>query len=164
MSNDDRNVDMQDEYDFSQAQQGPAIPPKPGKTRITIRVDTDLLDWFRDQVDRQGGGNYQTMINEALRTYVSQHLEGGQLEKYRERMLRWYAEQLARAPGASPGSETRAECARADFLAAHGLASPVVFPGPWVPYEKEALRELVREVVREELERTQEAGHHRQPR
>jgi uncharacterized protein (DUF4415 family) len=70
MSNDDRDVDMQDEYDFSEAQQGPAIPSRPGKTRITIRIDTDILDWFRAQVHAQGGGNYQTLINEALRTYT----------------------------------------------------------------------------------------------
>jgi uncharacterized protein (DUF4415 family) len=71
MSDDDRDVDMQDEYDFSEAQQGPVIPPRPGKTRITIRIDTDILDWFRAQVHAQGGGNYQTLINDALRTYIN---------------------------------------------------------------------------------------------
>jgi uncharacterized protein (DUF4415 family) len=70
MSDDDRDLEMLEEYDFSQAKQGPVIPHRPGKTRITIRIDTDVLDWFREQVHKQGGGNYQTMINEALRTYA----------------------------------------------------------------------------------------------
>jgi hypothetical protein len=39
----------------------------PGKERITIRLDRDILEYFRDQVERAGGGNYQTLINNALR-------------------------------------------------------------------------------------------------
>jgi len=42
----------------------------PGKTRITIRIDTDTLNWFREQVHQRGGGSYQTLMNEALREYV----------------------------------------------------------------------------------------------
>ena len=60
-----------EEYDFENAKQGPVVKPSPGKTRITIRVDTDILNWFREQVHKQGGGNYQTHMNEALREYVS---------------------------------------------------------------------------------------------
>jgi hypothetical protein len=41
-----------------------------GKTRITIRIDDDILDWFRSEVHAAGGGNYQTLINRALREYV----------------------------------------------------------------------------------------------
>lgn len=41
-----------------------------GKTRITIRIDNEVLAWFRDQVDAKGGGSYQTMINNALREYI----------------------------------------------------------------------------------------------
>jgi uncharacterized protein (DUF4415 family) len=70
MSEKDHDIDMRDEYDFSEATQGAVIPPAPGKTRITIRLDNDILDWFRAQVHRQGGGNYQTLINHALREYV----------------------------------------------------------------------------------------------
>ena len=58
------------EYDFEDAQQGAVQPVEPGKTRITIRLDTDILVWFRAQVHAAGGGNYQTLINEALREYV----------------------------------------------------------------------------------------------
>ena len=58
------------EYDFGKAEQGAVVRPSPGKTRITIRIDTDVLNWFRNQVHEAGGGNYQTLINEALREYI----------------------------------------------------------------------------------------------
>jgi uncharacterized protein (DUF4415 family) len=58
------------EYDFEQAEQGAVVELLPGKTRITIRVDTDVLNWFRQRVHETGGGNYQTLINEALREYI----------------------------------------------------------------------------------------------
>jgi len=58
------------EYDFEGAEQGSVTKPPSGKTRITIRIDTDVLDWFRQQVRCAGGGNYQTLINEALREHV----------------------------------------------------------------------------------------------
>jgi uncharacterized protein (DUF4415 family) len=65
---------MKAEYDFSKARKvGPVIPPPPGKTRITIRVDNEILDWFRNKAELAGGGNYQTMINEALHKYIEQH-------------------------------------------------------------------------------------------
>jgi uncharacterized protein (DUF4415 family) len=55
-------------YDFSKGKRGPVVPLPPGKERITIRLDTDILDYFRDLVERAGGGNYQTLINNALRS------------------------------------------------------------------------------------------------
>lgn len=61
---------MKKYYDFSRGRRGAVVPIPPGKTRITIRLDDDVLDWFRDQVDAAGGGNYQTLINSALREYV----------------------------------------------------------------------------------------------
>ena len=63
---------MKKEYDFSKGKRGPVVPPESVKTRITIRLDNDVLDWFRDKVNRQGGGNYQSMINQALREYMVQ--------------------------------------------------------------------------------------------
>ena len=62
--------EMLEEYDFSQAKRGPVVPPAPNKTRITIRIDTDILNWFREQVNASGGGSYQTLINQALREYI----------------------------------------------------------------------------------------------
>lgn len=61
---------MKRQYDFSTAKRGAVISGAKGKVRITIRLDEDLVTWFREQVNRAGGGNYQTLINEALRAYV----------------------------------------------------------------------------------------------
>jgi len=61
---------MKQEYDFSRAKRGAIVPAAKGKTRITIRVDDDILDWFRRQVHGQGGGSYQTSINLALREHI----------------------------------------------------------------------------------------------
>ena len=58
------------EYDFEGAERGAVTTPTSGKTRITIRVDTDVLNWFRQQVHDAGGGNYQTLINEAFREHI----------------------------------------------------------------------------------------------
>ncbi len=60
------------EYDFDHAEQGALVKPARGKTRITIRIDTDILNWFRNQIHKAGGGNYQTLINDALREYIQQ--------------------------------------------------------------------------------------------
>jgi len=66
---------MEKEYDFSQGRRGAVDPLPAGKTRVTIRLDTDLLDWFRGRTHAAGGGNYQTLINAALREYVQQQRE-----------------------------------------------------------------------------------------
>src|SRR6266487_2680557 len=63
---------MKSEYDFSKGKRGPVIPVPRGKTRITIRLDKELIDWFRSQVEAAGGGNYQTLINSALRNFVQE--------------------------------------------------------------------------------------------
>ena len=49
-----------------------------GKTRITIRIDNDVLEWFRNEVEAAGGGSYQTLLNRALREYIQNH---GQLSE-----------------------------------------------------------------------------------
>jgi uncharacterized protein (DUF4415 family) len=61
---------MKDQYDFSVGKRGAIDPLRAGKTRITIRIDDDVLEWFRTEVHAAGGGNYQTLINHALREYV----------------------------------------------------------------------------------------------
>jgi uncharacterized protein (DUF4415 family) len=66
---------MKKEYNFSRGKRGAVVPTPKGKTRITIRIDDDILEWFRDQVDAEGGGNYQTMINDALREYITHQQE-----------------------------------------------------------------------------------------
>jgi uncharacterized protein (DUF4415 family) len=66
---------MRKEYDFSQAERGPVVPVAKGKTRITIRLDDNVLQWFKDQVHAAGGGNYQTLINQALREFIETRRE-----------------------------------------------------------------------------------------
>ena len=80
---------MDTEYDFSQGKRG-AIDPVVGKTRITIRLDEEILVWFRDQVHQAGGGNYQILINEALRQHIQQQLiqQSETLETTLRRVLR----------------------------------------------------------------------------
>ena len=74
------------EYDFSKGKRGAIDPIGAGKTRITIRLDDDVLEWFRQQVHQAGGGNYQTSINEALRSHIHQQHEP--LESTLRRVLR----------------------------------------------------------------------------
>ena len=82
------------EVDFSRGRRGAVLPVPQGKSRITIRIDTEVLDWFRAEVERAGGGNYQTLVNDALR----EHVEGTRedLEGTLRRVIR---EELARRPG-----------------------------------------------------------------
>ena len=72
--------------DFSAGRRGAILPAPAGKTRITIRIDTDVLDWFREEVNRAGGGNYQTLMNDALRQHVEAKHEN--LEETLRRVLR----------------------------------------------------------------------------
>jgi uncharacterized protein (DUF4415 family) len=66
---------MKREYDFSRGKRGAVLAPPPGKTRITIRIDDDVLEWFRQQVEKAGGGNYQTLMNAALRQFIGEKHE-----------------------------------------------------------------------------------------
>ena len=61
---------MRREYDFSRGSGGAVVRPRRGKTRITIRLDDDVLAWFRARAHQAGGGNYQTMINDTLRQAI----------------------------------------------------------------------------------------------
>jgi uncharacterized protein (DUF4415 family) len=81
---------MEARYDFSQGKRGKVAVQEPeprGKTRITIRLDEDLVDHFLKEAEASGGSTgYQTLINEALR----QHVEGKapKLEETLRRILR----------------------------------------------------------------------------
>ncbi len=75
---------MKREYDFRKARRGPVVPPTPGKTRVTIRLDNEIIEHFLEKVDRAGGGNYQTLINDALREYI----QGARLEIVVRRAVR----------------------------------------------------------------------------
>jgi hypothetical protein len=88
---------MKKEYDFSKGKRG-AVIPTPGKTRITIRIDDDILEWFRAQVHKAGGGNYQTMMNVALRPFIES--QDGEMEKLIRRVLREELEPYVTRTGA----------------------------------------------------------------
>lgn len=77
---------MNEEYNFSQGKRGAVESIPPGKTRITIRIDDDILAWFRALVHERGGGNYQTLINDALRQHTEQKHES--LEETLRRVLK----------------------------------------------------------------------------
>ncbi len=66
---------MKKEYNFSKGKRGPVITPDPNKMRITIRLDADIIDHFKQEVHNAGGGNYQTLINNALREYLNKKIE-----------------------------------------------------------------------------------------
>jgi uncharacterized protein (DUF4415 family) len=83
---------MKRDYDFSKARRGPVIPVPKGKTRVTIRLDEDVLAWFRAQVEAAGGGNYQALINDALRQHIARTREP--LEDTLRRIIR---EEMKRA-------------------------------------------------------------------
>ena len=61
--------DMPEQVDWTDAKQGAFY--RPIKKQITLRIDADLIEWFRRQTTPDTG--YQTRINEALRDYVAQH-------------------------------------------------------------------------------------------
>ena len=85
---------METEYDFSQGKRGAIEPMVAGKTRITIRLDDEVLAWFREQVHAAGGGNYQSLINEALRQHIQQQREP--LEITLRRVLREELERVGK--------------------------------------------------------------------
>jgi uncharacterized protein (DUF4415 family) len=60
------------DIDFSRAKRGLIILIEPGKTKISIRLDNAVLDYFRGLVEKAGGGNYQSLINDALLAHIQQ--------------------------------------------------------------------------------------------
>ena len=82
---------MKKEYDFSKGKRGPVIKT-PGKTRITIYLDSDIIETCRKRADKRGIG-YQTLINSALRDWLENRPEPVDEETLR-RVMR---EELERA-------------------------------------------------------------------
>jgi uncharacterized protein (DUF4415 family) len=73
-------------YDFSKARRGAVIAPSGNKVRITIRLDKDIVEWFKSRVEKSGGGSYQTLLNNALREYIKYRDEP--IEKVIRRVVR----------------------------------------------------------------------------
>ncbi len=61
---------MKAKYDFSRAKRGAVVPLPKGKSEIRFAIEDELLDWFRAQIRKTNGGDYQVLMNEALREYV----------------------------------------------------------------------------------------------
>ena len=72
--------------DFSKGKRGSVVKPDPNKARITIRLDADIIEHFKNIVHDAGGGNYQTLINDALREYIQAQDKG--LEKTLRKLIR----------------------------------------------------------------------------
>lgn len=83
---------MRDEYDFKNAKRGAVVEPSPNKTRITIRLDADVIEHFKKQVREAGGGSYQTLISRVLQEHIEMQKEP--FEQILRRVLR---EELAQA-------------------------------------------------------------------
>lgn len=66
---------MRKEYDFSKAKRGAVVKSSAAKTRITIRLDSDVIAWFKEQVHNSDGGSYQTLINQVLRDHMKRKPE-----------------------------------------------------------------------------------------
>jgi uncharacterized protein (DUF4415 family) len=58
--------DIQEIKDWSNSEVGKFFRPK--KQQVTLRLDADMLDWFRHQ-----GNKYQTRMNQILRHYMDEH-------------------------------------------------------------------------------------------
>ena len=98
---------MKAEYNFSQGKRRALLPSK-GKTRITIYIDDAVLDEFRARADEAGTG-YQTMMNEALKTYLAGAADEPLTERVLRRVIR---EELPAARRTSPSTGNRAKSAR----------------------------------------------------
>lgn len=87
---------MKDQYDFSKGKRGRVVPEpplEPGKVKITIRLDEDIIDHFTTIADASSGATgYQTLINSALREYME-----GKSPKIEDALRRIVREELARA-------------------------------------------------------------------
>lgn len=81
-----RFASMKAEYDFRRGRRGAVLPASGNKVRITIRLDQDVIDWFKSRVESEGGGSYQAMINDALRKHIESREQS--LEKLLRKVVR----------------------------------------------------------------------------
>jgi uncharacterized protein (DUF4415 family) len=97
------------DIDFSRARRGPVVKAEPGKTKISIRLDNSVLKYFRDLVDKAGGGHYQTLINDALLEHVHRR---STLDIVREVVREEFAPHGVRSGAASRSRRPSARAAR----------------------------------------------------
>jgi len=72
--------------DFSKGKRGSIVTTDPNKVRITIRLDSDIVEYFKNIVNKAGGGNYQTLMNAALREHIKE--KNKSLEKILRKVIR----------------------------------------------------------------------------
>lgn len=96
------------DMDFANARRGRVTPAQPGKTKISIRLDNAVIDHFRDAVDRAGGGNYQSLINDALIDWIRQK---SMLEAVRKVVREEFAAERGTEPKASARASAPASSA-----------------------------------------------------
>ena len=75
---------MKDEYDFSNAKRGAVVPLPANQTEVRVRLDNELLDWFRERVNDADGGSYQNLMNTVLRAYVQDQEDAALLQAITE--------------------------------------------------------------------------------
>lgn len=100
---------MKPEYDFSKGKRGAVIPQR-GKTRISIFIDNAVLDGFRARAEKAGTG-YQTMMNDALRRYLSE-TDQPVTERALRQILRQEMPAYLQGPGAGAAASARKRKAR----------------------------------------------------
>jgi len=96
------------DIDFSRAKRGAIVRPEPGKTKISIRLDNAVIEFFRAAVDRAGGGNYQTLINDALLEHIHR---GSTLDAVRQ-VVREELAPYGNPRGSKPRSQPRPSARR----------------------------------------------------
>jgi uncharacterized protein (DUF4415 family) len=62
---------MKAEDDFSQGKRGVINHLNNNQTKINITLDKDVINWLRETVNFNFGGDYQNLINNILRNYIS---------------------------------------------------------------------------------------------
>src|SRR5215475_7794841 len=92
------------DIDFSKGRRGPVVKPQPGKTKISIRLDNAVIDFFRSLVSEAGGGNYQTLMNDALLDHIHRRTT---LDAVRQ-VVREELAPYRGARGSRPGKSARA--------------------------------------------------------
>jgi len=92
------------DIDFSKGKRGPVVKPQPGKTKISIRLDNAVIDFFRNLVSEAGGGNYQTLMNDALLDHIHRRTT---LDAVRQ-VVREELAPYRGARGSRPGKSARA--------------------------------------------------------
>jgi hypothetical protein len=96
---------MKAEYDFSKGKRGAVVPQK-GKTRISIFIDNGILDAFRTRAEKSGSG-YQTLMNDALRRYLSESDQPVTAKVLRQILREEVPEYTARPAGPTKRSARR---------------------------------------------------------